>query len=104
MILPQIKLEDAIIGEGPAIGMGSDHYLNIVESQPRRRKNQSYARIAGDEMVVGIDVAGTDQGQTTPWYTVGDVRHAQSQQALNPVFVPSVAQNLEIDPVNDLQT
>jgi len=64
-VKPQIKLEDTVIAEGPAIGMGAEHYLDIVVSSPSGSKRLSYSRIAGDEMVVGTDAAGIDFTQIT---------------------------------------
>jgi hypothetical protein len=37
------------------------------------------------------------------WYTVGDVRHAAALNSAQPGFVPVIADNLEVDPVNCLQ-
>jgi hypothetical protein len=64
-VKPQIKLDDTVVVEGAAIGMGADHYLDVVVSKPGGARRLSFSRIAGDEMVLGVDAAGITSEQVS---------------------------------------
>jgi len=62
-VKPQIKLDDVLVSEGGALGMGQDQPLALTLRGPAGSRHSTHARIAGDEMVVGIDAMGVSQDQ-----------------------------------------
>jgi hypothetical protein len=62
-VKPRIKLDDTPIAEGNALGMGQDQPMALTLYSPASTRHSSHARIAGDEMVIGIDAMRVSQEQ-----------------------------------------
>ncbi|MDN5923466.1 MAG: transglutaminase-like domain-containing protein, partial [Xanthomonadales bacterium] len=79
-VKPEIRLDKTVIAQGDAVGMGQDQPIDLVLTGPTGQHRLSYLRIAGDEMVIGVDSAGL---------TLDDTLHRRQQVPEN-----SAAENL----------
>ncbi|MCP3869791.1 MAG: transglutaminase family protein [Gammaproteobacteria bacterium] len=53
-VTPKIKVDDAVVATGNAIGMGRDYFLDVTLRGPDGSNTLPYNVIAGDEIVVGV--------------------------------------------------